>query len=373
MDAMDYQSFAGQPQHPSFAGSFSSTPVASTGQTHSPQQHPHLYAADPHARLQQQQQPSPSFPYAAQANGPQQPMMQAQLHRAAALQQHHQQLPQHQLPQHQLPQQSPYSPAPSFALSSTPTHQQFAHNRQTASPAASTPGNPYAPPHAHSLSQHSQHSQQSPSPLGSSAAAASTAQLSAAMTAVKPDPALHTPLKTVPPSPISPVAQARNQERMATLLDINNLLISEACELQTQGKGGQIGPPEGDKAQPSKEYIDYVRRLQANLSYLAQNAEKNPKPGQPIQPGPAIMHAPAAHDELAKLYLKLQGLFPGWKGAQPGAAKQSPGPQRLNSTSSVSQLQLQSQPPGSAGLQSNWGQNAMQNMQQAQAKAEPQP
>jgi hypothetical protein len=117
----------------------------------------------------------------------------------------------------------------------------------------------------------------------------------------------------------------------------------------------------------------YVRRLQANLSYLAQNAEKNPKPGQPIQPGPAIMHAPAAHDELAKLYLKLQGLFPGWKGAQPGAAKQSPGPQRLNSTSSVSQLQLQSQPPGSAGLQPNWGQNAMQNMQQAQAKAEPQP
>jgi hypothetical protein len=76
------------------------------------------------------------------------------------------------------------------------------------------------------------------------------------------------------------------------------------------------------------------------------------------------MHAPTTHDELAKLYLKLQSLFPGWKGAQPGA-KQSPGLQRLNSTSS--------QPPGSAGLQSNWSQNAMQNMQQAQAKAEPQP
>lgn len=118
----------------------------------------------------------------------------------------------------------------------------------------------------------------------------------------------------------------------------------------------------------ANHHPSYVRRLQANLSYLAQNAEKNHKPGQPIQPGPAIMHAPTTHDELAKLYLKLQGLFPGWKGAQPGA-KQSPGPQRLNSTSS----QSQSQPPGSAGLQSNWSQSAMQNMQQAQAKAEPQP
>jgi hypothetical protein len=101
-----------------------------------------------------------------------------------------------------------------------------------------------------------------------------------------------------------------------------------------------------------------MRRLQANLAYLAQNAEKVPKPGQQLQPGPAII--PAAPAELAKLYTKLQELFPGWKGQTP-QMKQSPGPQRINSNTS--------QPPNSAGLQQNWGQNAMQQQQQ-QAKQE---
>jgi hypothetical protein len=101
----------------------------------------------------------------------------------------------------------------------------------------------------------------------------------------------------------------------------------------------------------------YMRRLQANLAYLAQNAEKVPKPGQQLQPGPAIMSIPAAPAELAKLYTKLQELFPGWKGQTP-QMKQSPGPQRINSNTS--------QPPNSAGLQQNWGQNAMQQQQQQQ-------
>jgi hypothetical protein len=107
----------------------------------------------------------------------------------------------------------------------------------------------------------------------------------------------------------------------------------------------------------------YIRRLQANLAYLAQNAEKNPKPGQQLQPGPAIMSVPSAPAELVKLYQKLIDLFPGWKG-QTAQVKQSPGPQRMNSTASIA-----SQPPNSAGLQQNWSQNAMANMQQAQAQA----
>lgn len=96
-----------------------------------------------------------------------------------------------------------------------------------------------------------------------------------------------------------------------------------------------------------------MRRLQANLAFLAQNAEKHTKPNQTILPGPAIMNAPAQPDDLVKLYQKLQSLFPGWKGAQ---AKQSPGPQRLNSTASQGSManNMQSmQPPNSAGLQNN--------------------
>lgn len=110
--------------------------------------------------------------------------------------------------------------------------------------------------------------------------------------------------------------------------------------------------------------LSYMRRLQANLAYLAQNAEKVPKPGQQMQPGPAIMSLPASHPELAKLYTKLQDLFPGWKG-QTAQMKQSPVPQRTNSN--------MAQPPNSAGLQQNWGQTAMQqSMQQAQQQQQQQ-
>ena len=93
-----------------------------------------------------------------------------------------------------------------------------------------------------------------------------------------------------------------------------------------------------------------MRRLQANLAFLAQNAEKHSKPNQNMMPGPAIMVAPASPDELVKLYSRLQSLFPGWKGA---SNKPSPGPQRLNSTSSQASVQNSMQPPNSAGLQNN--------------------
>lgn len=110
-----------------------------------------------------------------------------------------------------------------------------------------------------------------------------------------------------------------------------------------------------------------MRRLQANLAYLAQNAEKVPKPGQQMQPGPAIMSVPASHPELGKLYTKLQELFPGWKGQAGGQMKQSPGSQQR-----VTSNPGQQQPPNSAGLQQNWGQNAMQQAQQQQSQQQQQ-
>lgn len=330
---MDYQTF--NSHNPSFGGQFP---------TSQPTQHAHL------------QQSNPSFPYGQFPNGQaasfpnmggamggsvMQPgaMQQA---RAAALQQQQQQQ------QQQLSSPSPYSSAPFSQTLQSPAHQQFTQNRQTASPASNS-GQPYATPQP----------QQSPGTL------ASNGQQQPMNTQAPPKsepPQAQTPVKAVPPSPVSPVAQARNQDRVSTLLEINSILIKEVCDLQTQGKAGQVGPSpdgktEGEKPQPSKEYVDYMRRLQANLAYLAQNAEKNHKPGQQIQPGPAIMSAPASPAELTKLYQKLQELFPGWKG-QTAQMKQSPGPPRMNSNTS--------QPPNSAGLQQNWSQNAMQSMQQAQ-------
>ncbi|KAF1916223.1 hypothetical protein BDU57DRAFT_556484 [Ampelomyces quisqualis] len=258
--------------------------------------------------------------------------------------------------------QQAYSTAPYSQALPSPAHQQFAQNRQTASPAA-TSGSPYATPHMQQHPPPPPLHQQSPGALPPSG------HQQQPMGQTKAEPAqAQTPVKPVPPSPVSPAAHARNQDRVATLLEINSLLIKEVCDLQSQGKAGQVGPapdakPEADKPQPSKEYLDCMRRLQANLAYLAQNAESNKKPSQALQPGPAIMSVPAAPAELAKLYQKLVGLFPGWKG-QTTQMKQSPGPQRMNSAASTA-----SQPPNSAGLQPNWSQNAMANMQQAQLQA----
>ncbi|KAH4973787.1 hypothetical protein HBI78_006280 [Parastagonospora nodorum] len=355
---MDYQAFNGQ--QPSFGGFPSSAPSPQT-------------SLPPQAQAQAQaqfQQAGQSFPYSGQfanngqgfpnpggvvghgagsssgapMNGmmQQQPMQPGGMQRAAAMQQQQ--------------QQQQYSTAPYSQALPSPAHQQFAQNRQTASPASNV-GQPYATPHL----QHPQHLQQQ-SPVPSNGHQQPMAQ-------IKPEPPqAQTPVKTVPPSPVSPVAQARNQDRVATLLEINSILIKEVCDLQSQGKAGQVGQaadgkPESDKSQPSKEYVDYMRRLQANLAFLAQNAEKNHKPGQQLQPGPAIMSVPAGPPEVVKLYQKLVELFPGWKG-QAAQMKQSPGPQRMNSNASIA-----SQPPNSAGLQQNWSQNAMANMQQAQAQA----
>jgi hypothetical protein len=155
-----------------------------------------------------------------------------------------------------------YSTAPYSQALPSPAHQQFAQNRQTASPSSTTP---YATPHMQHP-QHPQHQQQhqhqhSPSALPSNG---QQQPPPTPMSQSKPEtPQAQTPVKAVPPSPVSPVAQARSQDRVATLLEINSLLIKEVCELQAQGKAGQVGQaaegkPEGDKPQPSKEYVEYV-------------------------------------------------------------------------------------------------------------------
>jgi hypothetical protein len=197
---------------------------------------------------------------------------------------------------------------------------------------------------------------------------------------------VETPVKAQqPPSPASPGTLAREQERMTMLFEINTLLLKEVVELQSQGKGGQIGPTQDQKADSkptqSKEYIECMRRLQSNLAYLAQNAEKvqNPekfKSSQALLQGPAIMTVPSSlSSELVELYQRLQRLFPDWKGQAP--MKPSPGPQRLNSNSSQTTigsmqppnsagLQNNMQPPNSAGLSSNMPMQQFNNFQQQQ-------
>ena len=72
-----------------------------------------------------------------------------------------------------------------------------------------------------------------------------------------------------------------------------------------------------------------MRRMQANLAYLAADAERHHKRPEQLPAGPAIMTAPMQTPEMVELYAKLQAIFPGWKGR---AERPSPGPQTANAS-----------------------------------------
>lgn len=67
-----------------------------------------------------------------------------------------------------------------------------------------------------------------------------------------------TPVKAVPQSPMSPGAQARESERVTTMLDINSFLFCHIAELQSQGKTGTAAATqEGEKPKASsQEYVE---------------------------------------------------------------------------------------------------------------------
>ncbi|KAJ5918041.1 hypothetical protein N7454_010416 [Penicillium verhagenii] len=113
-------------------------------------------------------------------------------------------------------------------------------------------------------------------------------------------------------------AMAREKVRMTTLLDINSTLLEEIVNLQMSGKAGS-GSNDGTIApqKPSQEYIDCMRRLQANLSYLASITDK-----QKRLPAPALMTPPPSMPILNESYQKLNELFP--------RSSQAPTPQRFS-------------------------------------------
>lgn len=131
-----------------------------------------------------------------------------------------------------------------------------------------------------------------------------------------------------PTAPLSPQAVAREEERVTTLLEINAHLIQEVTSLQAQGKAGSgsqasptsptsgnnagtNSPSDGPKRQPpSPEYADCMRRLQANLAYLAAIADANKKASPNRPNAPAIIYPPQHLNSVHPLYQKLNHLFP---------------------------------------------------------------
>ena len=138
------------------------------------------------------------------------------------------------------------------------------------------------------------------------------------------------------PTPsLSPASQARERARVSILLDINTVLLQEVVSLQAQGKAPVTSNPiqqspssptsenpnsalsgspidatnKGPKA-ASPEYAECMRRLQANLSYLASIADAKKKVNGVMPVGPAIMVPPPHLNEVHDLYKKLNQLFP---------------------------------------------------------------
>ncbi|KAF2759965.1 hypothetical protein EJ05DRAFT_484845 [Pseudovirgaria hyperparasitica] len=284
----------------------------------------HSAANQPHPTLQNQQHP---YQYHgaqhAMGNAGPSPSMhqQGQMPRGGPQQFYQQNLPYSQgHPHTQISPTAPGAPAQKFAqniglqTSSPQTHASI----YSTTPQTSQPPLPPPPPPQSDSNQ--------PSPM-------------AAPTSTQPLAQQGAPVQTrpVPQSPITPEGQAKERERMTLLLDINSELLQELSILQSQGKGGAgggtdgpVGPgggmkPDGQQ-QASKDYLELLRRLQSNLAYQASTAERyGGKVGQ-VQPGPAIMTAPASPPALKEMYARLQALFPGWKGSQ--TVKNSPGPQQ---------------------------------------------
>ena len=103
------------------------------------------------------------------------------------------------------------------------------------------------------------------------------------------------------------------------------MLLQEVVNLQAAGKAGappqqqgsqELNPSPGSDQgvspaqKPSPEYIECMRRLQANLAYLATIADRAKKSGGVPPPAPAIMTPPPNVPSMVEVYNKLNELFP---------------------------------------------------------------
>jgi len=170
---------------------------------------------------------------------------------------------------------------------------------------------------------------------------------------------------------LSPQSAARERARVSVLLEINTHLLQEVVALQAQGKAGttanqgqqsptsptsatdpshalnnspgerpkSAGGPGSNASKPaSQEYADCMRRLQANLSYLAAIADAKKKVNGAIPSGPAIMVPPAQVPHVHDLYKKLNSLFP--EAGQSAVNKALAASQKQNQTPGANPQQL---------------------------------
>ncbi|KAL8802011.1 MAG: hypothetical protein Q9182_004088 [Xanthomendoza sp. 2 TL-2023] len=143
-----------------------------------------------------------------------------------------------------------------------------------------------------------------------------------------PSPAIGSSTTATPPTK----SDTAKPESEATTNTTNPPATDDAS---SSSKPTQSQQPQPTKPPSSKEYIDYMRRLQANLAYLASVADRHHKPGNAVAPYPNYMEAPdlgpsavggkdgveagdvdgkGRKESLKELYAKLRELWPEYKG-----------------------------------------------------------
>ncbi|KAF4467885.1 CYC8-general repressor of transcription [Fusarium albosuccineum] len=236
------------------------------------------------SQQQQQQQQQPPNPAMGQVSTPQRPMSAVQG------------TPNNALPSQQGQFQTPQPPSQSH----TPTNQQ-AQAQQ--------------PPQQNQQQQQPQQPQTQPQQQQQTPASVQTPQTPTFSTnqgaAVNGGSTVATPL--------SPGTESRDKERFALLLDINHELLYESIQLQTtqqelkkehaaDGNAGDKKPTE-EETLMQQDYLQCMRRLQANLSYMAALADR--KPEVKVPPCPAYLSAPPLN-----LSLKLRAPAVGPDGSE---------------------------------------------------------
>ncbi|KAI1341572.1 hypothetical protein F5Y15DRAFT_360889 [Xylariaceae sp. FL0016] len=151
-------------------------------------------------------------------------------------------------------------------------------------------------------------------------------------------------------TPLSPGAESKEKEKVGAILEINNELLCEAMQIQVTQQflkkertnaNGTENASEAEKKSAedekllAEEYVQFMRRISTNLSYLAALADR--KGNAPMQQCPAYLRPPPLNTNIklrhqgpdgaeiqsetsdraetakyiGELYKKLQGLYPG--------------------------------------------------------------
>ncbi|KAL8851962.1 MAG: hypothetical protein Q9221_003173 [Calogaya cf. arnoldii] len=141
---------------------------------------------------------------------------------------------------------------------------------------------------------------------------ASASQIQRSPQQTSPPPATEGSTSGTPQSKPDPANSAKEES------ETNTTTADDTSTSTTTTKPTQPQPPQQNKIPNSKEYIGYMRRLQANLAYLASIADRHNKPGPQF---PAIMEAPdtgetggddktGGKEHMKELYAKLRELWP---------------------------------------------------------------